>query len=35
LDALLQEIFLPDVPFVQTEQEEKCAYCDFKALCRR
>jgi CRISPR/Cas system-associated exonuclease Cas4 (RecB family) len=33
LRVLLEEIFLPDVPFVQTEQEEKCAYCDFKALC--
>jgi RecB family exonuclease len=33
LQALLEEIFLPDVPFVQTEQEDKCAYCDFKALC--
>jgi hypothetical protein len=35
LTALLEEIFNPDIPFTQTEQEEKCAYCDFKALCRR
>lgn len=35
LQALLEEIFNPEKPFTQTETIEKCAYCDFKALCRR
>ena len=30
-----EEIFNKDVPFVQTEVEEKCAYCDFKAICKK
>lgn len=35
LQALLEEIFNPDIQFTQTETIEKCAYCDFKALCKR
>ncbi len=35
LQALLEEIFNPDIPFTQTETPEKCAYCDFKAMCKR
>lgn len=35
LQALLEEIFNPSVPFTQTEITEKCAYCDFCALCKR
>ena len=35
LQKLLEEIFNPDVDFTQTEVEEKCAYCDFKALCKK
>lgn len=35
LQRLLEDIFNPDVPFSQTEIEEKCAYCDFKAFCRK
>ncbi len=35
LQTLLEEIFNPDIPFKQTDDENKCAYCDFKALCRR
>ena len=35
LQKLLDEIFHPEVDFTQTEIEEKCAYCDFKALCRK
>ena len=35
LQKLLEEIFNKDVPFTQTEIEEKCAYCDFKALCKK
>ena len=35
LQKLLEEIFNKDIPFVQTEIEEKCAYCDFKAICKK
>ena len=35
LQGLLEEIFHPEKSFTQTEIIEKCAYCDFKALCRR
>lgn len=35
LDALLQQIFDPDRPFLQTTVQEVCTYCDFKDLCRR
>ena len=35
LQALLDEIFQPELPFNQTDIKEKCAYCDFKSLCRR
>lgn len=35
LQELLEEIFHPEKSFTQTETIEKCAYCDFKALCRR
>ena len=35
LQVLLEEIFNPEIPFTQTEIEEKCIYCDFKALCKK
>jgi len=35
LQGLLEEIFHPEKSFTQTETIEKCAYCDFKALCKR
>lgn len=35
LQKLLEEIFNPEIPFTQTETEEKCQYCDFKSLCKR
>lgn len=35
LQKLLEEIFNKEIPFQQTEIEEKCAYCDFKALCKK
>lgn len=35
LQKLLDEIFHPEVDFTQTEIEEKCVYCDFKAFCRK
>lgn len=35
LQNLLEEIFNPDVWYTQTEIKEKCAYCDFKAICKK
>lgn len=35
LQALLQDIFNPSIPFTQTEDEKRCTYCDFRNLCRR
>lgn len=35
LKTLLKDIFNPDISFTQTEIEDKCAYCDFKALCKK
>ena len=35
LQRLLDEIFHPDIDFTQTEMEEKCTYCIFKAFCRK
>lgn len=33
LRICLDEIFNPDVPFTQTENEKICAYCPFKDIC--
>ncbi len=35
LGLLLKEMFDVSRPFVQTEDPERCAYCDFKNLCNR
>lgn len=35
LHELLAEIFHPDISFTQTEVEDRCTYCDFKALCKK
>ena len=35
LKTLLEDIFNPDISFTQTEIEDKCAYCDFRALCTK
>lgn len=35
LKTLLKDIFNPDISFTQTEIEDKCAYCDFRALCKK
>ena len=35
LQALLEEIFDEKEPLTQTEDIKKCAYCDFKAICKR
>lgn len=33
LQALLEEIFNPDIPFHQTTETAKCEYCPFHQLC--
>lgn len=35
LKTLLEDIFNPDISFTQTEIEDKCTYCDFRALCKK
>jgi len=35
LVTVLEEMFDPGVPFVQTRDENKCRVCDFAALCDR
>lgn len=35
LHEVLLRLFSPDVPFAQTEDEEVCRYCAFKAICAR
>lgn len=35
LQTLLEEIFNKEEPFTQTEDIKKCAYCDFKAICKK
>ncbi|WP_294470696.1 PD-(D/E)XK nuclease family protein [uncultured Bacteroides sp.] len=35
LQALLEEIFNENEPFRQTEDIKRCAYCDFRAICKR
>ena len=32
---LLAEIFNPEVPFKQTEDESRCVYCAYKDICNR
>ena len=35
LNNLIEEIFNPDIPFSQTENEAICKWCAFKDICRR
>lgn len=35
LTGTIEEIFNPDVPFVQCKEEELCKYCEFKTICKR
>lgn len=35
MKSLLEEVFSLEVPFDQTEDLAKCAYCDFKGICER
>lgn len=32
---LIKEIFNPDIPFTQTEDDERCKYCAFLQICGR
>ena len=33
MSGLLAEIFNPEFPFDQTEDEKKCTYCTYKGIC--
>ena len=35
LEALVGEMLDTEIPFVQTEDHNKCEYCDFKLICKR
>lgn len=35
LNAVLEEIFNPDVPFRQAESSKACMFCSFKTMCDR
>ena len=35
LRETLEELYNPEIPFEQCEDEASCKYCDFKAICRR
>ena len=35
LNRMLTELFNPDIPFTQTENEENCEFCRFSSICVR
>lgn len=35
LNQLVQEIFNPEIPFKQVEDEGRCEFCDFAKICKR
>lgn len=35
LETLLSDIFNPKIPFTQTENQDKCRYCNYKDICLR
>ncbi|PZX20323.1 PD-(D/E)XK nuclease superfamily protein [Breznakibacter xylanolyticus] len=35
LRGVLEELYNPEVPFVQTREVKKCEHCTYKGLCRR
>lgn len=35
LQAVVNEMFDPDIPFSQTDDNKKCTNCDFKVMCKR
>ena len=32
---VLDELFDPRIPFIQTNEEKSCGYCTFRELCGR
>lgn len=35
LEAVVDEMLDPTVPFTQTDDEKKCSYCEFRTICQR
>ena len=35
LVAMVKEIYDPQVPFAQTEDEKRCGYCPYNRICNR
>lgn len=35
LEAVVDEMLDPTIPFTQTTDDKKCGYCEFKTICRR
>lgn len=35
LRKITDELFSPDVPFTQTQEEKLCRFCNYKAICNR
>lgn len=35
LESILDDIFNPELPFVQTENEENCRYCPYREICNK
>ncbi|MDR2652680.1 MAG: PD-(D/E)XK nuclease family protein, partial [Prevotellaceae bacterium] len=35
LNKIISNIFNAEIPFIQTENEDICAYCEFKQICKR
>lgn len=35
MSILLEELFDPEIPFVQTEDEKKCEYCPYINICQK
>jgi hypothetical protein len=35
LKKVLEELYSPSIPFVQTTNENKCKYCNYTMICRK
>jgi hypothetical protein len=35
LKKVLEELYSPSIPFVQTTHEAKCKYCSYITICRK
>jgi len=33
--GLVEELFNPEIPFIQTDDIARCNYCSFKGVCSR